>query len=128
MSPKKIDYSKTLIYKLCCNDPRITDIYVGATTDFIRRKQQHKTKVNKFEYKNFKPNSKVYKFIYENGGFENWGMILIEAYPCTTSLESRQRERHYILELMATLNTVTPCNTLKETYKKNKQANKFKVI
>jgi hypothetical protein len=124
MAPRKIDYSKTLIYKVCCKDPNVTDIYVGATTDFIRRKQQHKTKVNKFVHQEFKPNSKVYEFVANNGGFDNWDMILVEVYPCTTSLESRQRERYHIIELGATLNTVTPCNTLKETYQQKKKREK----
>ena len=127
MAPKNIDYSKTKIYKLCCNDPRVRDIYVGATTDFTRRKSQHKTKVNKYKHREFEPNSRVYEFIYNNGGFDNWDMVLIENYPCESSLESRRRERHYIIELKATLNTVTPCNTIQETVKKYKEKERIKL-
>ena len=29
----KVDYSKSVIYKLCCKDPTITDIYIGSTTN-----------------------------------------------------------------------------------------------
>ncbi len=37
--PKKIiDFSKTIIYKIVCNDLNITDVYVGRTTNFINRK------------------------------------------------------------------------------------------
>ena len=46
MPKKEIDYSNTIIYKLCCKNPEIKDIYVGHTTDFRRRKCQHKTSCN----------------------------------------------------------------------------------
>ncbi len=38
-----VNYSKGLVYKLCCNDTNIKDIYVGSTTNFIRRKSDHKS-------------------------------------------------------------------------------------
>ena len=34
--------SKYSIYKLCCKNPEITNIYVGSTKNFTRRKHQHK--------------------------------------------------------------------------------------
>jgi len=37
-----INYSKTSIYKLCCNDTSITECYIGHTTNFTKRKQRHK--------------------------------------------------------------------------------------
>ena len=36
------DYSKGFIYKLCCLDVNIKDIYVGSSTNFKERKKQHK--------------------------------------------------------------------------------------
>ena len=39
-----VDYSKTVIYKITCNDPSVTDVYVGSTSDFIRRKTEHKSR------------------------------------------------------------------------------------
>jgi predicted GIY-YIG superfamily endonuclease len=41
-----VDYSKTVIYKIVCNDLSITECYVGHTTDFVRRKQAHKHNCN----------------------------------------------------------------------------------
>ena len=37
-----IDYANTVIYKIVCNDLSITELYVGHTTDFIRRKWSHR--------------------------------------------------------------------------------------
>ena len=43
MPKVKADYSNTIIYKLCCNDPSITEIYIGHTTNFTQRKNRHKS-------------------------------------------------------------------------------------
>ena len=38
MPTKAINYQKTQIYKLCCLDPLITNIYVSHTTNWNKRK------------------------------------------------------------------------------------------
>ena len=38
----ELDYSNTIIYKIYCNDKNINDVYVGHTTNFTKRKHQHK--------------------------------------------------------------------------------------
>lgn len=43
MPRKEIDYSKTVMYKIVCNDLTVKDCYVGSTTDFTNRKGQHKS-------------------------------------------------------------------------------------
>ena len=35
MPKSNCDYSRTVIYKIVCNDLSITDCYVGHTTEFI---------------------------------------------------------------------------------------------
>ena len=35
-------YENAVVYKLCCDDPEITDIYVGSTCNFKVRKHGHK--------------------------------------------------------------------------------------
>ena len=42
MPKTDVDYSNTIIYKICCKDESITDVYVGHTTNFIQRKYSHK--------------------------------------------------------------------------------------
>ena len=46
MPRKEIDYSKTVIYKIVCNDLNVKDVYVGHTTDFTKRKASHKAVFN----------------------------------------------------------------------------------
>ena len=62
MKEKRVDYSATLIYKITCKDPTVTDLYVGHTTNFVQRRDQHKqSSVNS--------DGKLYNFIRNNGAF-----------------------------------------------------------
>jgi len=127
MAVKKIDYSKTIIYKIVCKDLSVPDCYVGSTTQFRQRKSQHRRTCNNLNSKKY--NYPLYKFIRENGGFENFDMIEIEKYPCTDGNESRSRERHYFELLNANLNKVKPLITedeLKQIHKEYKQTEQYK--
>jgi hypothetical protein len=117
-----IDYSKTIIYKIVCNDLNITDVYVGSTTDFTRRKTAHKHCCNSEKSKSY--NYKVYQTIRCNGGWDNFTMIEIEKYNCNDSNEAHARERYYLELLNAKLNTVIPTRTHKEYKEDNKEAYK----
>jgi hypothetical protein len=111
-------YSKTVIYKLVCNDPNIKEIYVGSTCNFTRRKSKHKSRCNDVNDKAY--NQKNYQFIREHGGWENWSMVIIEKYPCNDNIEKRIRERYWYELLNGQLNMTRPHITdeeLKE-YKK----------
>jgi hypothetical protein len=120
-----IDYSKTIIYKIVCNDLNITDVYIGSTTDFTRRKRQHKHCCNSEKSKKY--NLKVYQTIRDNGGWDNFTMIEIEKYSCIDSNEAHARERYYLELLNAKLNTQIPTRTHKELIKeKAKEYNEKK--
>ena len=121
-----IDYSKTIIYKIVCNDTNITDCYVGHTTDFTRRKQIHKHYCNKKNSKNY--NLKVYKTIRENGDWNNWKMVMIEEISCKNRLEATKRERHCLEVLQANLNMVIPSRTIQEQKKEYYQEHKTDLI
>lgn len=102
MPKNAIDYSKCLMYKICCLDPSISDIYVGMTTNYDKRKGLHKD--NCCNKKSINYNFYIYQFIREHGGWTNWNMIIIEQYPCSSNLEARKREYELIISLGATLN------------------------
>ena len=97
-----IDYSKTLIYKLCCNDTNILQCYVGQTTNFKNRKNAHKKICNNINGKKY--NTYLYKFIRDNGRWNNWNMIPIEIYPCENHIQSKIREQYWKDSLKAELN------------------------
>jgi hypothetical protein len=121
MPRTNIDYSNTIIYKLCCKDLNITELYVGHTTDMRRRKSSHKSKCNKENGKYY--NLNVYQFIRANGGWNNWGMIEIERYDAIDGYDAKKKERYWIEELKATLNSNIPTRTLKE-YEESRKENK----
>ena len=119
MPRKDINYSNTIMYKLCCNDPTITDEYIGHTTDKIRRKREHKNCCNNPNYKKY--NYYVYQFIRENGGFDNWSMVVIEEYSCENKNQAVLRERYWIETSQSTLNKNIPTRTNKERYEEHKE-------
>jgi len=125
MPKKEIDYSKLVIYKIVCNDLTITDLYIGSTTDFIKRKNSHKSRCNNIN--NAGHNFSIYKTIRENGNWGNWSMILIETFPCINGNEARARERYWYEQLQAKLNMKNPNRNDKEYYDDNKEKIKSKV-
>ena len=121
--PRKVsDYSRSTIYKICCNDPAVTDVYVGSTTSFSKRKYSHKYSCNTTSSK--KHNFYVYQFIRANGGWDAWDMVQIEAYNATTKRELEARERHWLETLGATLNKCIPTRTQQEYRENNREKEK----
>ena len=104
-----IGYSNTIIYKIFCNDKTVTDIYVGHTTNFIKRKYQHKNLCNKGK------KLKIYNLIQENGGWDNWTMIEIAKYNCQDATEARIREQEHYDLLNPSLNLIKPISNNKYT-------------
>jgi hypothetical protein len=118
MPAKEIDYSTTVIYKIVCNDLAITDLYVGHTTNFRNRKSCHKYSCS--NETNEKYTMDFYKTIRDNGGWFNWSMLQIEAFPCANGNEAKARERYWIEELNAKLNISIPNRSKPEWYEQNK--------
>jgi hypothetical protein len=113
-----IDYTNTIIYKIVCNDLNIKDLYIGHTTQFIKRRYLHKYSCNNENSKGY--NLKVYSTIRENGGWENWSMIEVEKYNCNDSNEATARERYWYESLESKLNMICPKRSKKEYYENNK--------
>jgi hypothetical protein len=120
------DYSKGLIYKLCCKDANITDIYIGSTTNFKQRKRAHKTHCNNEKCKSY--NLKLYKCIRENGGWDNWNMIQIKTVNANDKRELETEERVVFEELKPTLNNNIPSRTSKEWSVAYYEANRDDII
>jgi len=119
MPKTPMDYSKTIIYKIVCNDLTIKDCYVGHTRDMTKRKWCHKTRCH--NEKDKKHNYKIYKIIRENGGWENWDMVLVEKFPCKDKYEACKREREVYEELDAKMNTFRPYRTQEERKEERKE-------
>ena len=109
MPKVEIDYSNTIIYKITCKDPSVTDVYVGHTTNFVQRKHAHKQSCNN-------DNCKLYKVIRDNGGWQNWKMEIVNFFNCHDHYEARKKEQEYFVLLNATLNSIEPMPKPKDEY------------
>jgi hypothetical protein len=115
------DYTKTIIYKLINYDyPEL--VYVGSTTNFTKRKQQHKESCLNEKHKKY--NYKVYVNIREYDGWENWNMIKICDYPCDNKREAELEEDKYMTELKANMNMIRASRTQKQYYEDNREKRK----
>jgi hypothetical protein len=56
-----------------------------------RRKWQHKNACNNETYKNYYFN--VYKFIRDNGGWDNWDMIEIERFEAIDGDDAKKKRK-----------------------------------
>ena len=89
-----VNYEKSVIYKLCCKDPTIKEVYVGSTTNFRKRKNQHKeccTNVNSKKH-----GYPVYLYIRHNGGWDNWNMVQVTEVNAKDKRELHATERRYV--------------------------------
>ena len=89
------DYSNSVIYKICCNDESITPLYIDCYHSIEKAKDMHKHYYKK--YKNLQGSR--YKFIDDNGGWDNWRFVVLENVNCDSSLELRQKCLEYKLLL-----------------------------
>jgi predicted GIY-YIG superfamily endonuclease len=116
MSKITIDYSNTIIYTISCINPDISELYVGHTTDFAQRKKAHKQNcINQHN------TCKLYTFIRNNGGWDNWDMKIVKFYNCADLSEARQKEQEMYVLLKATLNSIEPFSKNKPISNENKQ-------
>ena len=106
---------KYIYYKIVSIDENIKDCYVGKTTNFKRRVISHKYNCHNENCREY--DYKLYLFIRENGGINNWEFIEIETNEYDEK-DSAIRERELIEELNATLNSHIPSRTMKE-YREN---------
>ena len=106
-----------VIYKIVClSNPDL--VYVGSTANFYVRRKCHKNVCNNPNDRGY--NDKKYVTIRENGGWENWNMIIIDELKQVTLIKSRQIEEDYRVKLNANLNS-KKCFTTPEERKEYKK-------
>jgi len=107
------EYSNACVYKIKHNaDFNDDNIYIGSTCNLIRRRCKHKNNCideNKIEYNRY-----VYKYIRENGGWENFIVIKIKDFSCNSKEELRIEERRMVDLLKPKLNMIMPYVTKEE--------------
>ena len=114
------DYTKTIIYKIQHEDNE-TLLYVGSTTNFTKRKYQHKKDCLKSNYK-------LYNMIKENGGWDKFNMIQVKEYPCENKRQAEKEENKIMMELKENLISKRPSKERKEYTAQYYIKNKDKIL
>ena len=96
-------YNKSVIYKIRCEDDNIIEFYLGSSINFKRRILQHKKACYNKCKKSY--HNKLYSFMRQTGGFDNFEFIELEKIVCNNKYELLQKEQKYIDELKPLLNT-----------------------
>ena len=104
MPKQTINYSNTIIYMIHCNNPDITDLYVGHTTNYIQKKHLHKQYCNNPNSSNY--NHPLYQRIRETGGWPNWAVTIVDHISCENYENAILQERHYCALFNNTLNGI----------------------
>tara|TARA_R110000850_G_scaffold50725_2_gene124122 strand:- start:167 stop:718 length:552 start_codon:yes stop_codon:yes gene_type:complete len=113
-----------IIYKICCDD--LPDFnYIGSTKSFRNRKSSHKKDYNKGDTK------KIYTTIRENGGWDNWRMVILEDMGAVERTQARIKEQEYRVNLNANMNSINCFRSeedLKKQQKKYYNKNQEKIL
>jgi len=99
MPRKPIDYKRSVIYTIKTGN----DLYVGSTTDFRKRKYNHKGCIYNENHKN--SNAKLYQNIRANN--YEWDMKPYKEYPCENKIQLTIEEERIRCELNANLNSIS---------------------
>jgi hypothetical protein len=81
-------------------------------------KSQHKHSCNTGKHRCY--NQKIYQYIRDNGGWDNWNMIEIEKYPCNDKREAEAREVYWQSDFNAKLNAIRAYRTEEQQQEYNK--------
>ena len=100
------------LYTIKPINPNDTNLYIGSTVNFNRRKQQHKKAVTNKRGGTYY--CILYRYIRKCGGWDNFIMEKILNYPCETKHEGLLKEKEYIIKHEATLNSVLPVSDFTE--------------
>ena len=103
---KRIGY----VYKLYCDN--VDGFYIGSSFNMIKRKSTHKSNYNNIKRKEY--NYKVYKYIRENKGFDNWKFEILVEKEFENKTALRIKEKECIKLLKPTLNINNPYQTEEE--------------
>jgi len=106
------------IYKICSDD--LSDyVYVGSSKAFRERKRQHK--YDCINENSIKHNRKLYTTIRENGGWDNFRMVLLEECGEISFTQARIKEEEWRVKLNANLNSQKCHRTEEELKEYNKE-------
>jgi len=99
--------SNYIIYKISCKDDNIKNLYVGSSSNFYNRQNQHMKSC--YNMKDVSYNNRLYTFIRSHGGFDNWEFGILECLVCDKKT-AELKEEFYRKSLNADLNSKVVVN------------------
>jgi hypothetical protein len=109
----KIQFSENaIIYKISCKDELIKDCYIGSSFNFDHRYKQHKSDCNNENSKDH--NLKIYQFIRNNGGWDNFKFEILLSFDCENTKQKVLKEQYFIDVYKASLNSCKAIRTEEE--------------
>lgn len=126
-----IDYlSMSIIYIIKCKDNKIIDTYIGSSDCMKDRERDHRSSKKK-------RSGKLYPFVKNNGGWNNFEFFILEQYNAKSKSDLRNREGFWVDKLKPTLNSQKPsgenitrdnyyCECCFHTYKQSTYGNHLK--
>ncbi len=112
-------YLNSCIYKIYCKDLSVTDFYIGATKNLTNRVKQHFYNVN--NPRSVKGKFKVYNFIREHGGVDNWNVVALKFLSVKDKKALDKVEGEFIKKYRPTLNCVIVGRTRHEYIDDNRE-------
>lgn len=110
------DYSKGKIYKICSDDPDITEVYIGSTVQTLHKRWSCHISIAVIKCKKHASH-----ILFEKYGVEPFHIELIQDYPCQSKAELERLEGKYQLEIKC-VNIRVAGRTSKEWRTHNKEA------
>jgi hypothetical protein len=93
LEKKKIDYSKSIIYKIVSKDLEVPYTYIGSTTNWYNRRALHKSDF--FNTSSPRYHLEIYQFIRNHGDWSNFIMVMVEEFCCENKRQLEQREQYW---------------------------------
>jgi len=87
---------ETIIYQLKSKNNDIKKCYIGSSRDIRQRKYLHKSRCN--NENGIYYNLNIYKFIRDNGGYENWEYKILDTITTDDKKLQKIVEQFYILQ------------------------------
>ena len=96
------------IYQITCNN----QLYIGSTNNLKNRIRQHRYNCTKITNKKY--NLPLYKYIRENGGFENIKIEILKIFDSKNLEDQKKEEQIFIEKIKPKLNTHSSYQDIKE--------------
>jgi hypothetical protein len=96
------NYNESRIYKIYCTLSTINEFYIGSSAEYEKRCILHKSNVTNINSPMY--GYKLYNYIRNNGGWNNFTVEVLEKYPCKNRKELNIREEWWKQQEQPTLN------------------------